>query len=144
LRLRMAGFWARKGLAHTEKCRKKVDAMSESVRHQGEAVVKDRGQGLSRNQRTRLLKGKSTHDESALLRPYPKKWWIPIIFGAVEAEDSDEKSTIAANLERFLTHEERVKKVVGIQLSSLDPAISLDRTQKPGPHRIQNIMAALG
>ena len=108
--------------------------MSGKLSHQTKAVAKDRGPWLSRNQRTRLLKGNFTHEESALLRPYPKEWWTSLIFGAVEA---------GLRLDRFLSHEERIKKAVGIQLSSLDPAISLDKTKKPGPERIQNIMAGL-
>ena len=97
----------------------------------------DRSSGrLSRNKKKKLLKyTRFTHEESALLRPYPMEWWSSLILGAVEA---------GLNLERFLSHEERVKKIVGIQLSSFDPTISLDRTQKPGPDRIQNIMAGLG
>jgi hypothetical protein len=44
----------------------------------------------------------------------------------------------------FSLHEERVKEVVGRQLSSLNPSIAMDPGRKPGPERIQNIMAALG
>jgi hypothetical protein len=91
---------------------------------------------LSRNKKKKLLKySRFTHEESALLRPYPMEWWPSLSLGAVEA---------GFTLERFLSHEERVKKAVGMQLSSLDPAISLDRTRRPGPNRIRNIMAALG
>jgi hypothetical protein len=82
-----------------------------------------------------LLKGNFTHEETALLRPYPKRWWVLLIFGAAEA---------GLNLQHFLSREERIKQVVGIQLSSLDPAISLDRRRKPGPERIENIMGELG
>jgi hypothetical protein len=91
---------------------------------------------LGRNKRKKLCKYfRFTHEETALLSPYPEKWWVSLISGAAEAGFS---------LERFLSHEERIKKVVGIQLSSLNPAVSLDRTRKPGPERIQNIMDGLG
>jgi len=119
--------------------------VNEVLKRQNGAVVKDRGREeklLSRHQRTRLLKGKFTREESDLLRPYPKNWWVPLIFDAVEAAGLN-KDSITAKLERFLSHEEKVKKVVGMQLSSVNPAISLDRTRKPGPERIENMMAAL-
>ena len=108
--------------------------MNESLKSQNGAAVEDRGPRVSRNKRTRLLKGNFTHEESALLRPFPVKWWVPLISGAV-AE--------GLSLERFLSHEEKIKKVVGIQLSSLDHSILMDRTRKPGPERIQSIMAGL-